>query len=163
MTMKYFSIIIITLLSLFIASCNGTGGDATRLSVKDLPEGLNATFQDMFPAAESVTWTMEKEDTKSVYVAAFTEGTRKLEAYYNKKGKWQETKEAIKITELSGAVSDAVKVSYLQYTVVEAEKIYRNDNGIYYELELEGDNDQILEVTFDQSGLIDEEQAIDDE
>mgnify|MGYP003292865450 CR=1 FL=1 len=94
-------------LSLFIAisltSCEKD--DDIRLS--QVPDGVMATFQGLYPQAEYVEWEKKKE----FYVADFFSGGTDLQVWINKSGAWSMTESDVRLANLPEAVQNAFKSS----------------------------------------------------
>jgi hypothetical protein len=97
------------------------------------PRAVQKTFEEKFPNAKNVNWTKE---TLKKWEAAFTFGGEKITANFAKDGTWLETEKPVKISELPGAVSEAINVTYQGWTITAVDKTESLEHGTMYEADL---------------------------
>jgi hypothetical protein len=141
-------------LSLFIAisltSCEKD--DDIRLS--QVPDGVMATFQSLYPQAEYVEW----EKKKDYYVADFFLGGTDLQVWINKSGAWSMTESDVRLANLPEAVQNAFKSSqYADWHIEDLDEYERTDRTFYLiEIEKKGQRDRKLFYAEDGKLLKDE-------
>ncbi len=149
----------ILLASLIMLSCTKSGmteqpkeSQAVQRSGGEsngIPAQVTMALKAKFPKAGSVSWDFEDGN----YEAAFTLGENKLEAEFDKTGKWLLTEKKINVNELPKTVTDVLKIKYPGYSIEGSESINSAEYGEAYEIEIEkGEN--TLEIVVNKSGQL---------
>jgi hypothetical protein len=97
------------------------------------PVAVKTAFDKKFPAALKVKWG--KESAKE-WEADFSLDGIKISAVFYEDGKWLETEQMIKKSELPKAVAEAIKAKYPTWTISEADKTESAKLGAIYEADL---------------------------
>ena len=97
------------------------------------PAQVKTAFDKKFPTATKITWG--KESAKE-WEADFLLDGIKISAVFFEDGKWLETEQMIKATELPKAVADAIKAKYPGWIIAEADKTESAKLGAIYEADL---------------------------
>jgi Putative beta-lactamase-inhibitor-like, PepSY-like len=97
------------------------------------PKVVKDAFDKKFPAATKITWG--KESAKE-WEADFSLDGIKISAVFFEDGKWLETEQMIKASELPKAVADVIKAKYTGWTIAEADKTESSKLGSIYEADL---------------------------
>jgi len=122
---------------------------AQDLKMTDVPVNLNTNFQKLYPTATDVEWEMDGLN----YKVEFDQGVNEHDIWYNQNGEVIKMKSEISITDLSAAVSSALKTKYAEYTVDSIDKIQANGTTTY-EIELEKGLFTEKKVVFDTKGNV---------
>lgn len=131
-------------------------GTEQTLNVKDVPSGIVEKFNSLYPDVKPVKWKKEG----NTFEAKFKYKGCKTDVVFDTKGNVIETETDISINDLPLSVSDAINNNYAGMTAEEAEKVVK-DNGIFYEVELEGNGIE-KEILFDSAGNLIEEETEDE-
>lgn len=97
------------------------------------PKVVKDAFDKKFPTATKIVWG--KESAKE-WEADFVLDGIKISAVFFEDGKWMETEQMIKTSELPTAVADAIKAKYPSWTIAEADKTESAKLGAIYEADL---------------------------
>lgn len=97
------------------------------------PKVVSDAFTKKFPTATKVSWG--KESAKE-WEAEFSLDGIKISAVFFQNGKWLETEQMVKASELPKAVADAIKAKYSGWTIAEADKTESAKLGAIYEADL---------------------------
>lgn len=111
-----------------------------------IPENVLKTFNQNYPEAKNVEWEMEGNN----YEAVYTENNLERSIVYNKEGVIILTESQINTTELSENIKNYINENYPASEIEKAEKEDSNE-GVFYEVELVNDNDEV-ELVFDSNG-----------
>jgi len=120
------------LLACFIFSF-ATIGCSQKITEKDIPAPVKNAFNNKFPGATDIKW--EKE-TKKELEANFKMNNADVSANFNLDGTWVETETTIPVTELPGAVTNAVNTKYPGAVYGRTEKIEKPGAKILYEVNI---------------------------
>ena len=96
-----------------------------------VPEEVLTAFREKFPDASSVKWSKE---INLNYEAQFTLATNGERAEFDKNGKWVETENSIKTSDLPKTVSAAVLKKNPSCKIADAEEIQSSEMGKMYEV-----------------------------
>ena len=136
------NLLLSTLLALIIGSAFATGESKISYFV------LN-NFKNDFKNATNVTWTTKAELSK----AAFTENSRKVEAFYGASGKLVAVSKTIDLNELPVEAKRVFAKKYEGYTVKEAVKYegtFHDKYELSYYLSAENDKESVI-IKVDQN------------
>ncbi len=122
---------------------------AQKITNDKVPATVNKAFTAKFPAAQNVTWEMEK----SKYEASFTNNGEKQSAVFNSKGNWFETEVEIKNSALPQPVSQSLAKQYPGFAVKEAAQLDTPDKGKIYEVVISKGSER-YEIKFSPSGEV---------
>lgn len=114
------------------------------------PVAVKAVFNKKFPAASKVKWGKE---TAKEWEADFSLKGIKISSVFHEDGKWLETEQMIKKSELPKAVTDAIKAKYPTWTIAEADKTESAKLGAIYEADLKKGK-QSKSVAFKEDGSV---------
>jgi uncharacterized membrane protein YkoI len=146
--MKELSILIIALVSLFIISC-----DQQNVNI---PEKVQASFDELFPLATEVEWEMEDENE---WEAEFEMDGKEASACFTSEGEWLETE--YEVESLPETIETIINETYPGFEISEIEMIESAEfNG--YEVELEM-NEEEMEILVSMEGEIIEVEMEEDE
>lgn len=97
---------------------------------------------------------LEKESVRGYTVVDIRhEGTEK-EVRFNGKHEWVDTQWEVPYAQLNDAIRKAVSSQYAGYEVDDEAEAVETSNGVLYLIELEGQNDNEIQVTFDSTGKV---------
>ena len=146
--MKALSTLIVALLSIFIFSCNQQNAN--------IPEKVQASFDELFPVASEVEWEMEDENEWEV---EFKMDGKEASACFTSEGKWLETEYAVE--SLPETIETIINETYPGFEFDEIEMVESPEfNG--YEIELEKGEEEI-EILVSVEGEIIEVEMEEDE
>ena len=127
--MKVLSFIFITLFSIFIVSCNQ--------QKVNIPEKVQASFDEMFPVAANVEWEMENENE---WEAEFDMDGKEASACFTLNGEWIETE--YEIESLPETIETILNETYPGFQIAEIEVVETPGfNG--FEIELKKGEEEI--------------------
>jgi len=116
---------------------------------KDVPQAVKTAFNQKFSDATKVKWENEDENE---WEAEFKMSGEEYSANFDSRGKWLETEQEIKKSEIPDAVKKTIDNEFSNFKLEEAE-ITKNEDGTFYEVKLEQkEND--LKVVFKSDGTI---------
>ena len=121
------SLIFTTLLISFISNLIGQ-----RISADKVPAPVLGSFKDKFSTAFAPKWSKEGDE----YEVDFKIKKDKYSAKFNNEGKWLETEQGIKTTELPVAILNNIKQEYPGFRIEEANKMETLKDGSVYEAEV---------------------------
>ncbi len=131
--------ILLATLCLGLASCGGSGSDAS------VPDAVVQTFNTTYPNI-SPQW----EPMPYGYEAVFVQDGLEYEVEYSSTGEWLETEYEVQEFQFPQAVLQTVRQQYPNYVITKYE-IELTPLGTFYEVEVEG-NGQEIELYFDEQG-----------
>jgi len=111
---------------LVIASCLFNLNSSAQ--IRKIPSTVTEALKVQYPKADSIEWS----DKITGYSATFTEGDKKLVAYYKNDASWERTEEEISFDDLPGDVKDAKEKS----------KYSEWENGVVQKIILPGEKFQ---------------------
>ncbi len=112
------------------------------------PASVQKAFITKFPSATKVSWG--KEGSKE-WEAEFTFEGSNISANFAENGTWLETERKIKVVDLPKGVAAAIKKTYADWTITEADKTETSKHGLIYEVDLKkGTNKK--EAAFKEDG-----------
>lgn len=126
------------------------GGFSVAMAKTDVPQAVKDAFALKFPKAKAVKWEMEDEGE---YEAEFKLDGKKMSANFATDGSWLETEMEIKEADLPQAVSVAIAAQFPGYELEEIEQVEKPGMAMVYEVELEGEGQEI-EAVFDAAGTL---------
>lgn len=154
--MKNLMLIAVLLFAFGIQSC------AQKSDPKKVPEQVLSAFKAKFPDVEKAKWEREN-DTE--WEAEFKMDGIEYSASFTTKGRWKETENEIKKSEIPANISTILDQNFTDYDIEEAE-MGEGPSGKFYEFEIETDHDE-FEVMIDSQGKLtkqkDEDYKDDDE
>lgn len=153
---------LVIFLSLFIAISLTSCEKDDDIRTSQVPDGVMATFQAMYPQAEYVEWEKKKN---GYYVADFFAAGSDLKVWINKNGAWSMTESDISLADLPEAVQNAFKSSqYADWHIEDLDKYERTDRTFYLiEIEKKGKRDRKLFYAEDGKLLKDEQDKENDD
>jgi len=129
-------------------------GADEKLTGHQVPQAVHDAFKKAYPNAKELKYEQEVVEGKKAYEIEFNHQGKEIEAVYGADGTLIETEEEIKISELPGSVSGAVKTAHPKGTIKEAEKILEPDGTVSgYEVEVK-EGKKEFELELDASGTI---------
>lgn len=111
------------LLAFFL--CSAYNAEA---QIRKIPASVTEALKKQFPEATSIEWS----DKLTSYAASFTNGEKKLLAFYKNDASWERTEEEIDFDDLPKEVKDAKEKS----------KYSEWENGIVHKIDLPQDKVQ---------------------
>ena len=124
-------------------------GFTQKLTADKVPAPVKEAFVKKFPAATDVKYEMEKKD----YEINFKDKGVEMSANFDATGKWLETENEIKQSDLPKEVSASVTKNFTGYKISEVAKVESPDKGLCYEMDLKNDKEG-FEVQFSPKGDI---------
>ena len=97
------------------------------------PKVVKDAFDAKFPTASDIKWG--KESAKE-WEADFKLDGIKISAVFHQDGRWLETEQVIKASDLPEAVAAAIKAKYPSWKITEADKTESAKLGAIYEVDL---------------------------
>ncbi len=131
--------LLMAILCLGIASCDGSGSEASVPSA--VLQAFNTTYPNVSPKWELMPYG---------YEAVFVQDGLEYEVEYSSSGEWLETEYEVQEVQFPQAVLQTVRQQYPNYTITKYE-IELTPLGTFYEVEVEG-NGQEIELYFDEQG-----------
>jgi predicted small lipoprotein YifL len=153
--MKYLVILVIVFSTTTFPAC----GQKT-----DVPSNVKNAFEQKVSNAKDVEWEYDIED--KLWEVEYEIGKTEITSAFDENGKWVETENEIKFSELPEAVKATLKADFSDYEVEEVEYVETPDGKFYeVEVELEKDKKEIeFELLFSPDGkVVKKEQEKDDE
>lgn len=135
--MKKFTFILILLIS------TGLLSSAQKLTKKDLPVKVQASFNRLYPKTSNVKWEKENAD----YEASFIFNSKKTSAVIDANGNLVEKEEEISITMMPKSAIGYFRKNYPKEKIKETSKIVDNKGVITYEISLKK-----TDLLFDDKG-----------
>ncbi len=114
------------------------------------PDAVKKAFESKFKTATNAKWGKEG---KTEWEATFSFEGNKLSANFAEDGKWLETENQIKISDLPKAVGDAIKSHYPGWAITEADKTETAKHGLIYEADIKKGTAK-KEVAFKEDGKV---------
>jgi hypothetical protein len=133
--------VIYLVIALLLISCSKEGSKTT-----DQPEAVQNAFKSQYSNAKKVNW----ENDGELYIVEFETDKMEKEVTYDKSGKIMEVEWEIAVSDLPSTIQEYIENNYPEYEIEEAEKMEK-DSKIYFEVEIEGDDEE-LELIFDSNG-----------
>ena len=140
-------------LAVSIAICllAGCGSPPASNSAAPVPDVVQRTFQEKFPAVKLVEWKLKPDHN---YEAEFTLGETEISAKFDPVGKWLETESAIPPGQVPQSVHESAVEHFNGYHAVETQTVERwNDQRSIYELHLDN-GQEIAKVLFSADGTV---------
>ena len=112
-------------------------------NVSDKFSAARTTFQEKYPAAESVEWN---EDDHGYHEADFRMDGEKYRADFNADGSWVETENTIKYKNLPDAIQKAIERDYDKDEITEIEHVKSAEKGEFFDVEFKqkGKNHDVM-------------------
>lgn len=153
--MKNSNIFFIIASFFLITSCSK---DSDELKSSDIPKAVEENFNNEYPNSQNAEWEKEGD----YYEVEFETGGVEKTVVYDKNGSVISTEIEIAISKLPATITNYINKNHSDYTIEEAER-EENKEGIFYEVELEKEDDEI-ELIFNSEGkFINAEQEDDDD
>ncbi len=141
--MKITALLIIT--GLLLYSCNGPNKEKPQDQDQTNPAETN--FKSQYPDVTDVTWEQEGEFTE----AEFEQNGIEISILYDADGNVIETETEIDVNQLPEIITTYISENYSGSEIEEVEKI-ESAKGNFFEVEIENENDQEVELLFDAVG-----------
>ncbi len=149
--------ILLFIVSALLFSCNGPTKE--KQENQDQTNPTEANFKSQYPDAKDVEWEVEGEYTE----AEFMQDGMEISILYDKEGNVIETETVIDVSQLPESVVIYIAENYPESEIEEAEKI-ESAKGNFFEVEIENENDEEIELLFDADGnFVEEVIEVDDE
>lgn len=129
-----------------------------NINTDELPQAVFEAFSNAYPDAEDVEWELED----GYYEVEFEMGNYEIEVTYDLNGNVIEIEEEIDPATLPENIRTYISTNYPDSEIEEAEMI-TDDDGVFYEVEIETANDEELELLFDEDGNFIEVESEDDD
>lgn len=137
--MKVLTVLLVALFSVFVISCNQ--------QQVNIPEKVQASFEELFPTATEVEWEMEDENE---WEAEFEVDGKEASACFTIEGEWIETE--YELESLPETIETILMETYPGFEIDEIEIVESPDfNG--YEVELKKGEEE-LEVMVTNEGEV---------
>lgn len=147
--MKKLSILLFALLSVFIISCNQQN--------VNIPEKVQASFDELFPLATEVEWEMEDENE---WEAEFEMDGKEASACFTSEGEWLETE--YEVESLPETIETIINETYPGFEIDEIEMVESPEfNG--YEIELKKGEEEIEILVSAEGEIIEVEMEEEDQ
>jgi uncharacterized membrane protein YkoI len=146
-SIKILSVVAVVLLAI---SCNVE-------NIVNVPDALKEKLSKEHPNSKDVEWEKEGDN----YEAEFEEDGIEISIIYDSEGNLIAKEVEIEIKDLPEPITNYILENYIGYDIEEAEKIENND-GVYYEVEIEN-GDKEIELLFDSEGNFIEEEIENEE
>jgi hypothetical protein len=114
---------------------------------QNVPVSVKATFESLYPGAQSVKW----EKDGYYYEAEFTLDGDEMEAVFDATGGFIESEMEINVDELPAAVRNSLSENFGDWDVEEADMIKTADGEKVFEVELENGR-KTIEIRMDENG-----------
>ena len=122
--------LIIILVALFTSIVNI---DAQKLTIDKVPDALKGSFKDKFPSATSEKWEKEGDE----YEVTFKLKKEAFSAKFDQTGKWLETEQDIKVSELPMPIQNNIRKEFPGFKIEEACRLESLKDGHAFEAEVE--------------------------
>lgn len=150
------NLVLILISCALVISCSTNTKDSNEQVLK---KSLEEDFKASNPDAKNISWEVEG-DYKEV---EYTENGIEKSILYDAEGKIIESEIEIEAEQLGETILTYIEENYPEAEIEEAEKV-KNADGIFYEVEIETEDDQEIELLFSKDGsYIKEEIETDDE
>lgn len=103
-----------------------------------VPQTVTDAFNSIYPKAKDTKWTVKND----YYVATFENNTLDNTAWFDHEATWAMIKTEIPSGLLPQAVRSAVKQSYSDWVIQDADTIGRANMGTVYKVEIEKNNEE---------------------
>lgn len=105
----------------------------SQASAFNPPLEVVQSFKEQYPDAKSTKWTKIKDEDKP-YKVSFIQNKVKLNAYFDKKGKWIETEKNIRLKALPESIKATLDSQFgeIGYSMLHATEILQNDGAMVY-------------------------------
>ena len=150
--MKTLTIISSVIMILFFNSC-----EKNIIKSGTVPNTIKSAFQSEHQSAKQVEWMKEGEN----FEVEYKENGLEKSILYDAQGNILETETEIIVSELLPAITDYIRQNYSDYKIEEASK-EESQESTFFELEIEGNNQEI-EVLFDSNGKFIEQKIEEDD
>lgn len=119
-------------------------------STAQTPEPAKKAFQDKYPNAKDVTWSVDRNGYEE---ADFKLDGVKYRADFTKAGEWVETETSVKWDDLPDAVKEAFKDEDKKKDIVEIEFVNNSKKGEFYDIEFKRGSGK-LDITIRPDGTV---------
>ena len=133
-------------ISFLFVYCNKTGIEDSV----DIPDSVTASFAEDHPGSSDVEWELEGSN----FEVEYEEDDIEKESLYSSEGVELELEIEISFNDLPGQAITYVETNYPSAEIEEVEQIITNENTQYFEVELELNEDEEIELLFDESGVL---------
>ena len=134
--------------------------DEKKIPLDKLPRAVADAVKAKYPGAELVGAEEETENGQTVYEVAIKDKGQKIEVTFKPDGTLVSVEKEIAVKDLPRAVADALDAKYPKATVKKAEEETEGAK-VTYEVLLVTADKKTLEVTFDATGKVLEEESKD--
>lgn len=140
--------------------------EETAVPLDKLPKAVTEAVKKMFPKAELIKATQEKEDGEIEYEVTVKENGKKIDITVEADGDIEGLEKEIDLKALPKAVTDALKTKYPKAVHQSAEAVYEIEDGKeeleFYEVQLKTTDNQGIEVKIKADGKIVEDEDEDE-
>mgnify|MGYP001545650955 CR=1 FL=1 len=135
-----------------------------EIAVDDLPAEVLAAFNEAYAGAEILGAFKETENGEVIFEIACKHNEANMEIEYAPDGSMVAEEKMIAIEELPDNIAAAAREAHAEMTIDEAEMITLPDGTVQYEVVMEDENDNEVEILFDAEGnIIETENDTDDD
>lgn len=135
-----------------------SSAEESKVPLDKLPKAVTEAVKKMFPKAELVEATEEKEDDEVEYEVTIKDAGKKIDVTVEADGHIETLEKEIDAKYLPKAVLEAVEKAYPKATWTSAEGVYEIEEGKeeleYYEVQLKTADNQEVEVKVHKDGKI---------
>ncbi len=142
---SFFLMLLVT--GIFLSGCNSEQSNVT--DDEGVPVAVKNQFGQQFQKSSDVKWDSEEGN----YEAEFTENGVSKTVVYDAQGNWIETEIEIETEMLPDGIFAYLDENFPGTEIEGAEKI-ENQEGEFYEVEIEDTNDAEVELIFDTGGIL---------
>ena len=138
----------------------GQAAEEKKIPLDKVPAAVLGAVKAKYPGAELTGAEKEKEKGVTVYEVALKDKGRRIEATFEADGTLVSVEKAVSVKDLPRAVADALDAKYPKAKVKKAEEETEGDK-LTYEIHLVTAEGKKMEVVFDRSGKVVEEESKD--
>jgi uncharacterized membrane protein YkoI len=140
--------------------------DETKIEVSDLPKVVVKAAKKAFPQAKIVGAAKEAEDGETIFEVMMKLDGKSIDLAIDDEGDIEEIEREINFEDLPRAVINAARARFPTGEFAKVEEVSDEDDKVVYELTVETEDDETVEVFMSPNGKIldsDEEDEDDDE
>ncbi|MCB2219318.1 MAG: PepSY-like domain-containing protein [Bacteroidetes bacterium] len=141
------SFLLFALAGVFLLGCKSN--TAVDEEIGDIPAVVKNNFQSQYTKSTEVEWEAEGD----YYEAEFLENGKEMSAVYDTQGNLIETETEIEMDALPADIFTYISETHPNAELEEAESI-ENQEGNFYEVMIEDENDSEIELLFDPDGML---------
>jgi uncharacterized membrane protein YkoI len=146
---------LVTLVSLLVLAA--ARADEEKVPLDKLPKAVVDAVKAKFPGAELVSAGKEDENGQTVYEVAIKDKGQNIDVTFKPDGTLVSVEKEITVKDLPRAVAEALDARYPKATVKKTEEVTEGSK-MTYEIHLVTADKKSLEVVFDPSGKVVEEE-----